>query len=177
MPSLEANTQELATLPTTQLIVFDGGESPSPAPASFEEAPNRADCRTITGTDYLSFEEREWYLANCTTRSASVRTVQAVSAAATRGTVLDEFIAGYRSGGGPEAYLDRIVTRVIPCESSGNPTARSRYGHLGLMQFAPSTWSSVGGGDWTSPWQQGVNTARLLQRSNPAGQWPTCWFR
>jgi hypothetical protein len=44
------------------------------------------------------------------------------------------------------------------------------------MQFLPSTWHSVGGGDWYDPWQQGANTARLIERANPATQWPVCWF-
>lgn len=176
-PIAGAHPQETTTLLSTQLFVLDAGDTLSLTLASFEEAPNRADCRSITGTDYLSIEERHWYLANCTKQSSTVLVSQPVPAPANRGGVIDEFVAGYRSAGGLEAYLDRIVNRVIPCESSGIPTARSRQGYLGLMQFAPSTWASVGGGDWTSPWQQGANTARLLQRSNPASQWPTCWFR
>jgi hypothetical protein len=94
------------------------------------------------------------------------------------GSVTDQFIAGYRDAGGPEAYLTRIVTRVIPCESGGNPSAYSSVGPFyGLMQFLGSTWSAMGGGDWHSPYQQGANTARLVQRANPATQWPVCWYR
>jgi hypothetical protein len=45
------------------------------------------------------------------------------------------------------------------------------------MQFLGATWNNMGGGDWTDPYMQGVNTARLLARANPAGQWPVCWNR
>jgi hypothetical protein len=92
-------------------------------------------------------------------------------------TIIEKFIAGYRSNGGPEVHLDRIVNRVIPCESTWNPTAFNYVGPFhGLMQFLPATWYAVGGGDWHDPWQQGSNTARLLHLADPATQWPVCWF-
>jgi hypothetical protein len=37
--------------------------APTPAPAE-----NRQDCNAIRGTDYLSPEERDWFLANCVPR-------------------------------------------------------------------------------------------------------------
>jgi hypothetical protein len=92
-------------------------------------------------------------------------------------SVIDLFVAGYRAAGGPEHHLSRIIHRVIPCESTGNPRAFNRVGPFyGLMQFLPSTWYAVGGGNWFDPWQQGANTARLLHVANPATQWPVCWF-
>jgi hypothetical protein len=155
-------------------------EAPVEAPAA---EPNRASCPAITGTDYLSETERTWFIGNCMSAAAQARLGFATTAAATiapaaTGSVIDQFKEGYRSAGGPEAYLDRIVTRVIPCESGGNPSAYSSAGPFyGLVQFLGSTWSAMGGGDWHSPYQQGANTARLVQRANPASQWPVCWNR
>lgn len=98
--------------------------------------------------------------------------------ASSTGSAIDRFIAGYSSTGGPERYIERLVSRVIPCESSGNPRAVNRAGpYYGLLQFLPATWYGLGGGDWFDPYQQGVNTARLVQQANPAAQWPVCWWR
>jgi LysM repeat protein len=92
--------------------------------------------------------------------------------------VKEEFSAGYRSAGGPDAHLEHIIERVIRCESSYNVHAFNSAGPFyGLMQFLPSTWAAAGGGDWTSAWQQGANTARLLKTRNPLTQWPVCWLK
>lgn len=176
-PAPEAPTETLAIAPQAP-------EAPPEAPA-IEPEPNRANCRAITGTEYVSQTERDWYIANCMSSSAQARlagvtpagtTVQAPAAAG--GSTLEQFTQGYRAAGGNEAYLNRLVTRVIPCESGGNPSAVNRAGPFyGLLQFLPSTWAAAGGGDWFSPWQQGANTARLLARANPANEWPVCWNR
>ncbi len=156
---------------------------------------NRASCSLINGTTYLSSTERNWFTANCIAATARPRTaplaaarpVEAIPAPAAAApvvrevapatSVIDRFIAGYRAAGGPEAHLNRIVTRVIPCESGGNTHAVNRGGpYYGLMQFMGATWNAVGGGDWFDPYQQGANTARLVVRANPATQWPVCWF-
>ena len=85
-----------------------------------------------------------------------------------------EFIAGYRAAGGPESLLPQLLETVW-CESRWNPTVVNRVsGALGLAQFLPSTWAIVGGGDWTSPWRQGYNSAVLISLADPAGQW-ACW--
>ena len=112
-------------------------------------------------------------------RLASVAPAGSTAAApAAVGSTIEQFIAGYRAAGGPEVHLNRIVTRVIPCESGGNPSAVNRGGpYYGLMQFSAATWRSMGGGDWFDPYTQGANTARLLARANPATQWPVCWLR
>ena len=96
----------------------------------------------------------------------------------TSGSVQDQFASGYYSAGGPEHLLQHILSRVIPCESGYTVSAYNPTGpYYGLMQFSPSTWASAGGGDYYSAWQQGANTARLIQRSAPATQWPVCWNR
>jgi LysM repeat protein len=98
--------------------------------------------------------------------------------AATVAEVKEEFAAGYRSAGGPESHLPHILEKVIRCESGYNVRAYSGAGPFyGLMQFLESTWNRVGGGDWFSAYQQGVNTARLLKTHNPLTQWPVCWLK
>ena len=49
-------------------------ESQPPQPTN---APNRADCQQISGTSYLSAEERSWYLANCEQPADPVQVVLA----------------------------------------------------------------------------------------------------
>ena len=92
------------------------------------------------------------------------------------GEIRDQFAAGYIAGGGPAQYLEKILASVIPCESGYNLRAYNPAGPFyGLMQFLPETWARTGGGDWFDAWQQGHNTAVLLQGSSPSTQWPSCW--
>ena len=129
---------------------------------------NRESCSAIAGTRYHSHAERDWYETNC---------LSAAAVASTPNTTAQQFMQGYRQAGGPEAYLSHILNDVIPCESGYDSYAISYGGpYYGLMQFQASTWYSVGGGDWFSPWQQGYNTAMLLKIAYPGSQWPYCWF-
>lgn len=163
----------------------------------------RNSCEAIAGADHESSFERLWFWKHCVAPSAPPPTVTPTptltpapthtpppmptpsptltpapsSAALSTGiAVLDQFAAGYRWAGGPEAYLTHVLHNVIPCESNSNPYAVNYAGpYYGLMQFAPATWYTAGGGDWFSPWQQGANTANLLSWSAPHTQWPHCW--
>src|SRR5690606_27517862 len=82
---------------------------PEVAPVALAAEPNRANCAAITGTDYQSHGERHWYITNCMSPEAQVRLLGAaprttsapVAAARTGGSVIEQFIAGYRSAGGP----------------------------------------------------------------------------
>ena len=56
-PSTEPNATALPPEPT---------ETPVPAEATVPPVTNRRDCNDIRGTDYLSGEERDWFLDNCT---------------------------------------------------------------------------------------------------------------
>ena len=90
--------------------------------------------------------------------------------------IRDLFAAGYIASGGPPEYIEFILARVIACESGYNLRAYNPAGPFyGLMQFLPLTWANTGGGDWFDAWQQGHNTAVLLQASSPGSQWPSCW--
>lgn len=53
------------TIPTT---VPTAPPEPTATPEPEADVTNREDCNTIRGTQYLSAEERTWYLANCVNR-------------------------------------------------------------------------------------------------------------
>jgi LysM repeat protein len=107
---------------------------------------------------------------------AAVPSPASVNANPSVSDVRDAFAAGYIAGGGPAQYLEFILANVIACESGYNLRAFNPAGPFyGLMQFLPLTWANTGGGDWFDPWQQGHNTAVLLQASHPGTQWPFCW--
>lgn len=168
--------------PSEAPVLISLPETPIEAPAEPAAPPeaNRGSCVEIIGTDFLSGGERNWYLDHCMTEPwrAHLAAFVDLGQMSTAGTVVERFVSGYVEAGGPEAHLSRIVNRVIPCESGGNPAAYSRVGPFyGLMQFLGSTWNAMGGGDWQDPYIQGFNTAKLVQRANPATQWPVCWFR
>jgi len=85
-----------------------------------------------------------------------------------------DFVAGYLAAGVGGSHLQAFVCRIIPCESSWWTYAVSTGGHLGLSQFAPSTWNSVasktGRHDWRNPYDQGFNSAVLAAESG-LGPW------
>lgn len=89
----------------------------------------------------------------------------------------EEFFAGYRDAGG-DAELEERVWWNVWCESRWQPWIVSVTGYLGLSQFSPGTWRMValrtGLWQWESPYQQGFNTAALMQVASPASQW-ACW--
>jgi hypothetical protein len=71
----EASTADTTPtpVPDTQTPQPEPTAEPTPEPApppQPEPAPvtNRADCNQIRGTNYLSAEERTWFLANCVPR-------------------------------------------------------------------------------------------------------------
>lgn len=76
---------------------------------------NRADCDAIRDTEYLSWEERDWYLATCLHRG------QAIS--------LDGSLSH--------------MARIRYCESNNNYLAVNNAGYYGAWQFSPSTFDDV----------------------------------
>jgi len=47
-------------------VVVQPTSTPEPTPTATPAPPdNREDCAEIRGTDYLSREERQWFLSNC----------------------------------------------------------------------------------------------------------------
>lgn len=88
--------------------------------------------------------------------------------------VEEAFRAGYLAAGVGVGHLEAFVCRIVPCESSWWASAVSSGGHLGLAQFAPSTWNGVasrtGRWDWMSPYDQGFNSA-VLAADSGLGPW------
>ncbi len=64
----EVGSQETQPIATVQPTI-----SPTPPPPTPTATPvlNRLDCDSIRGTEYLSGEERTWFLANCVTGASS----------------------------------------------------------------------------------------------------------
>ena len=89
-----------------------------------------------------------------------------------------EFRRGYLAAGVAGQWLDHFLSVVIPCESRWNTLAVSPGGHLGLVQFAPASWSTVaritGYQDWRRAFDQGFNAARWASMTTPSNQW-ACW--
>ena len=91
-----------------------------------------------------------------------------------------EWLAGYRAFGGPAEYEQRFIESVIPCEGSwqiepGNPS------YIGPMQWHPDSWAKASAGtgltDRYAWYAHGAATAWWVQRTVPAEQWPTCWWK
>lgn len=85
-----------------------------------------------------------------------------------------DFVAGFLAAGVGTNYLEAFVCRIVPCESSWWSYAISTGGHLGLAQFAPTTWAAIAGRtgrhDWRSPFDQGWNSA-VLAADSGLGPW------
>jgi hypothetical protein len=80
------------------------------------------------------------------------------------------------------AHSDAMLSKIIRCESGGNPRVVNSIGAGGLFQFLPPTWHSVGGKglpQHASPSEQ-WRRARLLmarQGTNPWYASKHCWSR
>lgn len=91
-------------------------------PTATVTVPNRNDCAAIRGTDYLSGEEREWYLANCLTQVAA-------------GTGGGGGGGGATTGGGPVsageyALGDRLVISAIGVNATVNGAVVGASGQM-----------------------------------------------
>ena len=72
---------------------------------------------------------------------------------------------------------DAVWAALARCESSGNPTARSRDGrYSGAFQFSDATWRSLGfaGRAADHPYEVQLVAAKRLQARSGWGQWPRC---
>lgn len=109
---------------------------------------NRMDCDAIRGTEYVSWEERDWYWSNCLSRPLdSIRTHLAR-------------IAQCESGGNPAAV-------------SPDGQFRGKYQFLISTWYAVG---GLGLPDEAPEWEQDQRAYELYLRAGP-GQWPVCqWF-
>ena len=94
-------------------------------------------------------------------------------------TVEFDFQRGWADGGGLLYKQPASVSRWVHCESTWAVVTAGNY--LSLTQFLPSTWGHVAAitGYWNvyDPYQHGYNAAVWALMSDPAQQWPVCFWR
>lgn len=83
----------------------------------------------------------------------------------------------------PSAHAETVNWEAIAaCESGGNWAINTGNGYYGGVQFAPSTWSGHGGGEFApsahlATREQQIVVAERVLRSQGIGAWPTCGRR
>ena len=78
-------------------------------------------------------------------RKPTTSTINVAKIALTGAAISGVFIGG---AAGASAATDAEWDRVAGCESSGNWSINTGNGYHGGLQFAPSTWSGHGGGEF-----------------------------
>jgi Transglycosylase-like domain len=80
------------------------------------------------------------------------------------------------------APSDAMLSKIVQCESGGNPRVVNSIGAGGLFQFLPGTWQAMGGKGLpqnASPGEQWMR-ARLLMAQQGTNPWyasKSCWSR
>ncbi|MDP2632908.1 MAG: hypothetical protein Q8P25_04290 [Candidatus Curtissbacteria bacterium] len=128
----------ITTLLTNQEIVTQAEEIPA--------ITDREDCKQISGTDYRSENERNFYLENCsasyeeTKKNVEVPTIELI-------------VEWLKAGGWPEHLIRQAQSQVF-CESRNDPVAISPNGlYKGLFGLS-SMWFEYAGEDpeqWANP--------------------------
>jgi hypothetical protein len=77
------------------------------------------------------------------------------------------------------AATDGEWDQVASCESGGNWAINTGNGYQGGLQFAPSTWSSHGGGEYATSAhlasrEEQIAVAERVLASQGKGAWPSC---
>lgn len=90
-------------------------------------------------------------------------------------------IGGFGTGvaGQAHAATDAEWDRVASCESSGNWAINTGNGYQGGLQFAPSTWSGHGGGEFApaanlATREEQIAVAERVLANQGKGAWPAC---
>ena len=78
-----------------------------------------------------------------------------------------------------QAATDAEWDRVAACESSGNWAINTGNGYHGGLQFAPSTWTGHGGGEYApaanlATREQQIAIAEKVLANQGKGAWPVC---
>ncbi|WP_165614581.1 transglycosylase family protein, partial [Mycolicibacterium flavescens] len=81
--------------------------------------------------------------------------------------------------GHANAATDGEWDQVAKCESGGNWAINTGNGYQGGLQFAPSTWSGHGGGEYApaahlATKEEQIAVAERVLASQGKGAWPTC---
>ncbi len=102
------------------------------ATATPTPAPDRQSCKEVRGTKYRSAGERNWFLLNCVTPTATrapKSQVQSFRHAASSAESWSELVCSYD-------WDCSWALSVIACESGGNPNAYNPAGpYVGLFQI------------------------------------------
>lgn len=86
---------------------------------------------------------------------------------------------GFALAGHAAAATDSEWDRVANCESGGNWGINTGNGYQGGLQFAPSTWSAHGGGEFAASAHQASKEAQIVVAervlaTQGRGAWPVC---
>ncbi len=86
---------------------------------------------------------------------------------------------GFALAGHAAAATDSEWDRVADCESSGNWGINTGNGYQGGLQFAPSTWSAHGGGQFApsahlASKDEQILVAERVLATQGRGAWPVC---
>ncbi|MGB6180821.1 MAG: transglycosylase family protein [Rhodococcus sp. (in: high G+C Gram-positive bacteria)] len=87
--------------------------------------------------------------------------------------------AGLAFGGTANAAPDSDWDRLSQCEAGGNWAINTGNGFQGGLQFAPSTWTGHGGGEYAATANQAsreeqIVVAERVLESQGWGAWPSC---
>ncbi|WP_022869302.1 resuscitation-promoting factor [Yaniella halotolerans] len=83
------------------------------------------------------------------------------------------------SSSAPSVANGSVWDRLAECESGGNWSTNTGNGYHGGLQFNPTTWNSMGGGQYAptadqATREQQIAIASKLQAQAGWGQWPAC---
>lgn len=83
------------------------------------------------------------------------------------------------SSSAPSVANSSVWDRLAECESGGNWSTNTGNGYHGGLQFNPTTWNSMGGGQYAptadqATREQQIAIASKLQAQAGWGQWPAC---
>lgn len=86
---------------------------------------------------------------------------------------------GLALAGHANAATDSEWDQVASCESGGNWAINTGNGYQGGLQFAPSTWTGNGGGEYApaahlATKEEQIAVAERVLASQGKGAWPTC---
>jgi hypothetical protein len=109
-------------------------------------------------------------------RKPATSTVNVAKIALTGAAIGGVFIGG---AAGAAAATDAEWDRVATCESSGNWAINTGNGYHGGLQFAPSTWSGHGGGEFApaanlASREEQIAVAERVLANQGKGAWPVC---
>ena len=109
-------------------------------------------------------------------RKPTTSSVNVAKIALTGAAISGVFIGG---AAGASAATDAEWDRVAGCESSGNWSINTGNGYHGGLQFAPSTWSGHGGGEFApaanlATREEQIAVAERVLANQGKGAWPVC---